>query len=223
MAAKFELDEGVFRTFLAEVVLRKNYGFKVIDVFEEEEDCPICSDTLKDETIMMPPCGDKFHHTCLMECIVEYSMKSCPSCSAEGEYDEYKFQQETEFTYPVPDAKETTSDKQKPILDNIDWGPYDNKHKPSAPKLDVHENYVDNSMALIPYAGSDNDDDGWDDVDLEVENPDNDGYDVYEQNGSDVDDSEVDEDVVRYMKGEIFDEQEDIYQRYADQYESMFM
>jgi hypothetical protein len=220
MAAKFKLDESIFRTFLTEVVLRKNYGFKVIDVFDEEEDCSVCSDSMEDDPVLIPPCGHKFHHNCLMECIVEYNMKSCPSCSADGDYDEYKFQQETDFTYPVPDPenktdekegtemKEVRTEKKKRPLEKVEWDLFDDGDD-QIEEINIHENYVDNSLALIPYDGDDDTDDSGN------------GYDVFGLPNGDPDDSDPDEDVVQYMKGELFDEQEDKDQKYAEEYEHM--
>ena len=76
MDDQFELNADIFRTFLAEVVLRKNYGFTVIDNYTDNDDCIICSDTLNDTAVMNLPCSHYFHYECVMEAIVGYKMIS---------------------------------------------------------------------------------------------------------------------------------------------------
>ena len=108
-----DLNEDIFRIFLTEIVLVKNYGFKVIPKFEEDKECPICADELKGKPVLIPPCGCEFDYTCLMECIVTHKMQSCPMCKIDDPESKYEFMQEENFTYPVPEKK-TTEDNPTP-------------------------------------------------------------------------------------------------------------
>jgi hypothetical protein len=100
MESNFKYDEDILKILLVEVILRKNYGFKVIDSFEKEEECEICCENKKDKTVMIPPCGHILHYECFMKDIIQYNRKYCPICSIENKKDELKFQQEKDLSYP---------------------------------------------------------------------------------------------------------------------------
>lgn len=75
------------KIFLAELILTKNYGFKVIDHYPTEKECDICCDPMKNTLVITTPCGHKYHHECLLyEAIIEYGIVECPDCNKE-----YKF------------------------------------------------------------------------------------------------------------------------------------
>jgi hypothetical protein len=169
-----EFDESLFKFILVEVVLRKNYGFQVIDKFNDNVTCPICTDTMKDTVVLCPPCDKThiFHYQCLMECIIEHDMLVCPSCSANnGLRDEYLFQQETKFTYPAHDnvREESYGDT---VRDNTE-------HRSTVYDNTEHNSTMDGVVTF--YKEPDESDNGWD----------------YAKKSSDS------EDMIHYMKSEM--------------------
>ena len=88
---KYDLNKEIFTTFVLEVVLRMNYGFKItenykcdnqnVDHNDDSNNCPICLDDLEGLTVVQPPCGHKYDYYCLVSSILEFKQFSCPECS----------------------------------------------------------------------------------------------------------------------------------------------
>lgn len=129
-----EFDDETFVCFLTEVVLKMNYGCKVIEANDHdlEKDCPICFETLKNSTLMVLPCGiHEFHYSCMMMCILKYQQYSCPECCVASVEvpKQFEFKKETNLSYPMS--------KNSQIIPEI------------------HENYVNNN-ALVLYNDNNN-------------------------------------------------------------------
>ena len=153
--AKYGLDKEIFTIFTVEVVLRINYGFKVIDKFKDDNTddlkyCPICLDALEDNIVIQPPCGHSFDYDCLMSCITEFKQFSCPECvldltSKRGKM-EYLYHKQKDLTYP--NINNSTSKPTSAYTSTY-------THTPTAPQYEpiVYENYttLPSNSAIVPY------------------------------------------------------------------------
>jgi len=138
--AKYKLDEEIYTCFFTEVVLRMNYGFKVIDHYIKSEDCPICMEDMETKNVIIPPCGHVFDYDCLMETILNYKMYSCPECQTDGNRDPYRFHKQTDLKYP--NEKSNNSKDDEPVIQTIHEDP------------NVHQ---DGTKAIVLYLGNDDD------------------------------------------------------------------
>lgn len=69
-----------------EIMLIRYYNCKNNGIYDKDEDCPICTDTLKDEYVLILPCNHVFHRECIMENMFTHCRDECPfsTCGKEG-------------------------------------------------------------------------------------------------------------------------------------------
>jgi hypothetical protein len=105
-----EVQQKSYREFLTELVMVKNYGFKVIDKYKQEDDCIVCCISMKDKTVIIPPCNHTICHQCTMEYVIDWEFDQCPECS-----DTYKFKKQSSYDCSDDDTFEIDKDKKKKI------------------------------------------------------------------------------------------------------------
>lgn len=72
--------EKIYKTFLTELILTKNYGFNICKSYDRSKECDICMESLYNGLILNMQCPHIFHYKCIMECIVTYEIYNCPVC-----------------------------------------------------------------------------------------------------------------------------------------------
>lgn len=106
-----EVQQKSYREFLTELVMVKNYGFKVIDKYEQWDDCIVCCISMKDKTVIIPPCNHTICHQCTMDYVIDWEFDQCPECA-----DTYKFKkQSSNDEYSDDDTFEIDKDKKKKV------------------------------------------------------------------------------------------------------------
>lgn len=78
----FKMDLLVYRRLMAEIVLTKNYGCIVTDMFPADDECNICMNPLKDSATITLSCSKvhTYHKDCFLHNLVDYRYIKCPDC-----------------------------------------------------------------------------------------------------------------------------------------------
>ena len=73
------------KKLLAEATLVRYYNWRIDPKYSSFSNrnvwCSICTEELNKEYVLILPCGDAFHHDCILSWYVDHKKKSCPDCT----------------------------------------------------------------------------------------------------------------------------------------------